>query len=406
MSGKAARVSVYGLFGIGNLGNEGSLRAFVDHLRSSDPSVPLTCLSADPAVVQAEHGLTGTTLMARPGQSGSPAGSVRKLACRVLDIPRSLRLAGRADAVVVPGMGVFEETLGVRPWGLPYWLFLMSVACRLRGTQFAVVSVGVERPANLATRLLFRWTLSLATYRSYRDALSRDAAFMMGGTATGEIRPDVAFAIPRPDPVPVRAGHIAVGVMAYYGSRDDPVTGAETWERYVAAMGKFVGDLIDAGNTVTLLVGDRVDHDTAVAVADRTRQARPQLGADVLAVSSAASLAALMTEMSSAEAVVASRFHNVICALRLAKPTVSIAYAPKNDVLMQDFGLGSACQSLESLDVALLHRQLDEVRREHSRREAAMEATLERYDTELGAQFAVLDQVLLGHTGVRQKVMR
>jgi polysaccharide pyruvyl transferase WcaK-like protein len=320
-----------------------------------------------------------------------------------MDIPRSLHLAGQADVVVVPGMGVFEETLGVRPWGLPYWLFLMAAACRLRGVPFAVVSVGVERPANIATRWLFRWTLRLATYRSYRDEISRDAALAMGVNGAGDVRPDIAFALHRPQSA-VRPGHIAIGVMAYFGSLDDRVSGADTWQRYVDAIGQFVGDLLDAGSSITLVVGDEVDRDTAAAVEVRARQGRQGLAPGALSVSPAASLEALMTEISAAEAVVASRYHNVICALSLAKPTVSLAYAPKNDVLMRDFGLDGACQSLESLNVARLHSQLDEVRSAHRHRAAVMQRTVERYERELQAQFALLSESLLGKGTDRQKV--
>ena len=163
----------------------------------------------------------------------------------------------------------------------------------------------------------------------------------MGVRLPGDIRPDIAFALPTPAPTPVREGHVAVGVMAYFGSHDDPVRGAATWERYVDEMAEFVGQIIDSQGTVTLLIGDRVDHDTAVEVENRVRQKHPDLGPGTLSVSPATTLEALMTEMASAQAVVASRFHNMVCALRMAKPTVSVAYAAKNDELMQDLGLGS-----------------------------------------------------------------
>ena len=134
-------------------------------------------------------------------------------------------------------------------------------------------------------------------------------------------------------------------------------------------------------------------------------EARPNREAGTLTLSHAASLAELMTEMASAEAVVASRFHNVVCALRLAKPTVSVAYAPKNDDLMEQFGLGAFCQSIDTLDVDALISQLDEVISQHASSEPRMRATVERYADQLEAQFALLSQALLGETSVTQKVM-
>jgi polysaccharide pyruvyl transferase WcaK-like protein len=49
--------------------------------------------------------------------------------------------------------------------------------------------------------------------------------------------------------------------------------------------------------------------------------------------------------------VVAIRYHNVLCALRLAKPTISIGYSPKHDALMADMGLAEFCQHVNTLDV-------------------------------------------------------
>ena len=59
--------------------------------------------------------------------------------------------------------------------------------------------------------------------------------------------------------------------------------------------------------------------------------------------------------------MVATRYHNILCALKLAKPTVSIGYATKCDVLMADMGLSSFCQPVKSFDVARLIEQFKEL---------------------------------------------
>ena len=53
----------------------------------------------------------------------------------------------------------------------------------------------------------------------------------------------------------------------------------------------------------------------------------------------------------------ATRYHNVICALKLGKPTISIGYAKKNAVLMEDMGLPEFWQYADSLDVGKLIEQ-------------------------------------------------
>ena len=68
--------------------------------------------------------------------------------------------------------------------------------------------------------------------------------------------------------------------------------------------------------------------------------------------------------MSQAEVVIASRFHNLICALRLGQPTVSVGYAGKSRVLMGAVGAGAYCQDIETLDAKLLVAQVAAARQD------------------------------------------
>ncbi len=67
--------------------------------------------------------------------------------------------------------------------------------------------------------------------------------------------------------------------------------------------------------------------------------------------------------MAPARIVVATRYHNVLCALKLAKPTLSTGYAAKNVVLMTDMGLSEYCQFVNALDVSRLIEQFKELSR-------------------------------------------
>jgi polysaccharide pyruvyl transferase WcaK-like protein len=75
------------------------------------------------------------------------------------------------------------------------------------------------------------------------------------------------------------------------------------------------------------------------------------------------SLDELMRQTASVETVVATRYHNVLYALKLAKPTLSLGYAVKHDALMADMGLSRFCLPVKSLDVAQmieLYTELEE----------------------------------------------
>jgi polysaccharide pyruvyl transferase WcaK-like protein len=100
----------------------------------------------------------------------------------------------------------------------------------------------------------------------------------------------------------------------------------------------------------------------------------------------------LTYEMARVEAVVASRYHNVLVAVKLGKPTVGVGYAAKSDALMAEMGLAEFCQSMRDLDVDRLVKQFTvleeraaEVRSVLTRRNAAMTARVTRQLAELSA---------------------
>ena len=62
--------------------------------------------------------------------------------------------------------------------------------------------------------------------------------------------------------------------------------------------------------------------------------------------------------------MIASRFHNLICALRLARPTVSVGYASKNRDLMRAVGVDGYCQDIGELNAKALVAQVGSARRD------------------------------------------
>ena len=96
-----------------------------------------------------------------------------------------------------------------------------------------------------------------------------------------------------------------------------------------------------------LFVGDTNDADETVVreiVAD-LRAHRPDLDPSWITAEPVSTFADLMRAMAPVGTVVATRYHNVVCALMLSKPTISIGYGEKNAVLMAGTGLAEYCQS-------------------------------------------------------------
>jgi len=368
------RVGLFGLLGSGNLGNDGSFEAVLAFLRAKHPDAILGCLCAGPEQVTARYGIPATALhwyhAYEQAASGVPAIALKTVG-KGLDVIRTLSWVRRFDVVIVPGMGVLEATLPLRPWGFPYALFLLCASGRLCGTRTALVSVGADVIRQRPTRWLITLAARLAHYRSYRDPLSQDAMRSMGVDTSGdEVYPDLAFALPAPAAIPAARGTVGVGVMAYYGGNDDRRLAEEIHTCYVDKMKRFVRWLVDNDRRVQLFTGDQVDQSVVREIISDLRAYRSDLDPSRITAASVSSLADLMQQMSSVDTVVATRYHNVLCALKLAKPTLSIGYATKNDVLMAEMGLADFCQSIGSLDVDLLIEQFTtlESRREQLER--------------------------------------
>lgn len=398
-AGSGPRVGLFGILGSGNLGNDGSLDAVVAFLRDRHPDANLGFLCMGPEQVTARYGVPATALQWYEAHAGTAAGApavLLKIMGKVLDPFRTLAWVRRYDVVIVPGMGVLEATLPLRPWAFPYALLWLCASGRLVGTRVALVSVGANVIRKRATRWLITRAARLAHYRSYRDDLSRDAMREMGvDVVADEVYPDLAFALPVPPATPAATGAVGVGVMAYYGGNDDRGRAVEINRAYVDTMKRFVRWLVEGGRQVRLFTGDPVDESVVTEILADLRAHRPGLDPSRVVAEPASTLQDLMRQMATVDTVVATRYHNVLCALKLSRPTLSIGYAAKNDVLMAGMGLGEFCQSARSVD---FERLIEQFRTVESRREQLVDTMAERNRANvrgLEQQFAALSAAIL-----------
>lgn len=397
MTRAVRRIALYGFLGSGNLGNDASLETVVSWLRTHHPEVELRCITIAPEAVEARYGIPSEALAWEQGRRGGRLmAALAKVLGRLVDVPRHYRLAGSVDAIVVPGMGVLEDSLTVRPWGLPYWLVLAAVACRLRGRSFVLLDVGAERAANPVTRRLYATTVRLAAHVSYRDRRSAAAMAPAGGRHSPVIAPDLAFAHPSSTDSRPESGRIVAGVMAYYGPGDDPVRGAPVRRQYVETLAEALVTVAGEGSQIVLVGGDHVDIDVAEEVRTAVLSQCPDLPAGAVVVRAARTFAELSVEMGSAELVIASRFHNLIGALRLGRPTVSMGYADKCRDLMVAVGLPDYSQDIETLGADRLLAQVTAARQDGTALADRIRSTTSAYAVEVDALLHQVARDVLG----------
>jgi polysaccharide pyruvyl transferase WcaK-like protein len=188
---------------------------------------------------------------------------------------------------------------------------------------------------------------------------------------------------------------VGVGVMAYYGTNDDRKQAEEIHVAYVKKMKRFVRWLADSGYRIRLFGGDNLWDDGIVEeILTDLRAHRPDLEPMWAVADPVTSLEELMGEMAPVGTIVAIRYHNVLCALKLCKPTLSLSYAKKHDLLMADMGLSEFCQFANTFDVDRLIEQFTALQGRSDQLSQAMAERNAEKARLLDQQFAELSRLL------------
>ena len=395
------RVGLFGNLGSGNIGNDASMEAMLSYLRIEQPQAMVDAMCLGPDTVQDRYGVPAVPLKAkRLAASGQAGSGVAGVAGKVIDTVRTARWVRDHEVVIVPGMGVLETTQPLRPWQFPYDMFVLCAAGKLFRTKVALVGIGANVSSARLTRRLFVSAARMAAYRSYRDALSREAMRQQGlDTAKDHVYTDLAFGLPTGPSEPGDARVVGIGVMDYHGTNDDDRRRAdEIRAAYVAKLTTFIQWLVDGGREIRLFIGDTNNSDETVVaeiLAD-IRVSRPDLDPARVMAEPVSTFGELVQSMKPVGTVVATRYHNVICALTLGKPTLSIGYGAKNAAVMATMGLAGYCQVVNTLDIDQLIEQFTDLENNAARlRQTVMEHKAAN-ETLVQRQRAELSQVLFG----------
>jgi polysaccharide pyruvyl transferase WcaK-like protein len=396
------KIGLFGGFGFGNSGNEGSLEAMLIFLRQFRPDADLVCICPVPDEVRKDHGISAISF------SASSSGTFIRFLNRLLFRAPS-RLANwihaitellKLDLLIIPGTGILDD-FNTGPWSFPYVLFRWCLSARLCGTELWFVSIGAGPIHHPVSRRLMKWAAAMAQYRSYRDTISKEFMESIGLDAHSDpIYPDLAFKLPgpqrsRPQGSDAEVLTVAFGVMNYGGWRSDLRHQTDIVDEYIKKVTRFLAWLLDRGYRVRILTGDRFDQPAIDYLVGALAGEGQNIPSESLVIEPTLTLYEVMQQIALTDIVVATRFHNVVCALKLGRPTISVGYADKNDALLADMGLAGFCQHIEKLDVELLIEQfitLAADRHEHARR---IKTVVQAYQQRLAEQDAFLASRLL-----------
>jgi polysaccharide pyruvyl transferase WcaK-like protein len=382
------RVAFFGEIGSGNTGNDGSFEVALDWVRRTAPDAEAFAICRGPEHLTARYEIPAYPMFPAWKADTQFRGlrAMRKVGRKAREPLWLYRLLRGTDWVVVPGAGVLESTWH-RPWMLPYSLYALTLAARARRTRVALINVGADRPSSRWSRRLIGCVARQADYLTVRDRHSVASLQSLGvAVSIAQVRPDLAFGLPIPSDKPPRPRSVGIGLINYFDWRGTPKERDANRRSYEQTMIELVGWLLEQNYSVRLFTGDIWDDPCLNRVSEALRAARPDLAPDRLVAEPARDLHELMEQMEQVEVVIGARYHNIITALRLAKPLLALSYAPKAVQAVERFGVSSFAHRIEAVDLPRLKGQFNDLYEQRSELRARLLGRLGEVESELEAQ--------------------
>lgn len=380
------KIGLMGPFGFGNLGDAATQDAIIHHLRQRFPQAELIGYSLNPEDTESRHGIVSFAISRQSWKNDGTRPIAARMAAiaswfgrqpipgrrgierwlRRLPIEHALILDARrhlsgVDLLVISGGGQIEDYWGGGgPWSYPYTLLKWCTIARLSGAKIAVVSVGAGPIRYRLSKLFLRRALALVDYRSYRDVFSQRLAQSIGVATDNGVFPDLAFSLPlpekSPEPTARSARRIAIGPIGFMKPDFWPEENPDQYEAYASKLVVFVRHLIDRGDTIVFIPGE-AHYDQVIIGEILDRLELNQDAAERIERPKIETVSDLVRELSGVDFVIASRFHNLVLAQMLGKPTLALSYQEKIDSLMNAMGLQEFCFRIPNIDVPTLLQQ-------------------------------------------------
>jgi polysaccharide pyruvyl transferase WcaK-like protein len=98
----------------------------------------------------------------------------------------------------------------------------------------------------------------------------------------------------------------------------------------------------------------------------------------------------LLSQLAATDIVVATRYHNVLLALLMNKPVISISFHHKCASLMREMGLSEYCHDINCLDAGRLIEQFQDVERNAEKLKPLIKQKVEQSRKALDEQYSLI----------------
>ena len=302
-----------------------------------------------------------------------------------------------ADMLIVPGTGLLTDAYGFSSWG-PYNLFKWSLMARLRGCRVLHVSVGAGPIYSGLGRFLVKLSLSLSSYRSYRDDSSMKYLETIGFQKKEDrVYPDLAFSLPKAL-LPVvnrnqptgRRVTVGLGLMLYAGRYSTADPRARIYTGYLDSLVSFADWLLAHDYDIRLLLGDEDDSDVIEQFKSFLHARLGTYDGGRLISEPITSVEEVLAQIAATDIVVATRFHNTLLPLLLNKPVIAVSFHHKCSSLMQEMELSNYCTNIEDIDADKLLHQFQQLERNYDDLKQLIERKVDEARRALDEQYDLI----------------
>jgi polysaccharide pyruvyl transferase WcaK-like protein len=368
------KICLFGHFGSPNFGNEITLLAILFHLRRLLPESKIVCTCTGPETLAETREIEAVPVSRKMLKRWKPrtplTASLRRVLIapliefwRLLDALRTLRAV---DILIIPGTGLLTDACGLMEWG-PYNLFKWCLIARMCRCKVLFVSVGAGPVYSALGKYFVKSALSLAAFRSYRDNASLEYLKRIGFETNGDsVYPDLVFSLPRamiPDHVTKQRKRrvVGIGLMAYAGKYSVQKPSNAIYRAYLENLAVFVEWLLTREYDIRLLIGDTCDMAVTEDFRSLLKMRAGTYTEERVIDEPARSVEQLLPQIAATDMVVATRFHNILLALVLNKPVISISFHHKCASLMEEMGLSEYCQDINHMNAGRLIEQFQDL---------------------------------------------
>jgi polysaccharide pyruvyl transferase WcaK-like protein len=400
---KRKRICFFGHFGSPNFGNEITFQAVLHHVRCLLPETEVACICTGPETLAAIQKIKTVPIsrdFVKPGKRRTRL--TRLLRMVFIKLPsesrrclEALKTLKSADALIIPGTGLLTDAYGLTGWG-PYNLFKWSLIARICRCKVLFVSVGAGPVYSALGKYFVKSALSWADFRSYRDNASLEYLKSIGVPINSDpVYPDLVFSLPeamlRHDGERKgRRSIVGIGLMPYAGKYSVAKPSDSTHRKYLESMVTFARWLLTHDYDIRLLTGEVSDRNALEEFKSLLKASLDQYDERRIIDQATLSVEQLLPQIAATDMLVATRFHNIVLALLLNKPVISISFHHKCTSLMEEMGLSEYCQDINHMDAGRLIEQFQDLEKNAEKVKPVIRQKVEQSRKALDEQYSLI----------------